>query len=275
MRIASLAPLVLTLTIVCASGPVHADAAAPAKPAVAPPAGGAAPTATTATTAAGRVVLLGVASRQHRHVCDPPMTERWVDPHIEVGWIELVGPHATEAEPLLGKLVVVEGAAAPAPDRPRNGDSMSCPGHQMRDDWVLSSSGMRIRRDRSAAARALVALRPERVREYRGLEIRRNGGDLAITFRNDLGVEMRRLTLTLHYEGCHGKPGRTERAQTVERLAPGAETRITFPAAVRLADGPPGRAEFAAHSLQLDAEGPVTLDADVSTPTVECPDRHR
>jgi hypothetical protein len=49
-------------------------------------------------------------------------------------------------------------------------------------------------------------------------------GEIAVTVKNDLGAP---LLVTMHYEGCYGKPGTVAREQTVE---PGQKARtLRFP----------------------------------------------
>lgn len=228
--------------------------------------------------APGRVVLLGLLTRQFRQVCEPrekgglPDQVKWVDPRLEVGWVPLVGDVDAATDALVGKLVLVEGAAGSAADVRWPADALpGCGLLQARSDWVAGKDGIRLRRDRSPAARAIPALRPAAAREYTGFSVRRVGERIRVHFQNDTGQVIRRFVMTLHYEGCFGKPMPESVENAAGDIGPGGSVDATFPAVLWKTDGPTSRRHYAAHSVRLDGDGAVVFDVDVPTPRVECP----
>ena len=269
--LAVLVPSTLAV-LALAAPPARADATPPAAPAA----------RASAARDGAPVRVLGVLSRQHRRVCKPPRgDESWVDPRLEVGFVPLVG-NVERFAGLVGKLVVVEGTRAEPSAAPAADDEEICPLYQMRSDMVVTKGGMRLRRARSAAVAALPALRVTSVREYRGLSVSRDGDRITVELRNELGAALSQLAVTVHYEGCRGKPGADARTERVATLAPGATARLSFPALLDTPDRSDGRSggrpdsrrPYAAHSVQLDGDGPVLFDADVaSVAGVRCPER--
>lgn len=216
-----------------------------------------------------RHALVGVVTEQAHLSCEgaeQPFAggqEVWSDPYHELGFVRLVPGAGVDAASAEGRPVVVLGApaAGPTPARP-----MGCDMMQMRDDWVYGKSGMRLRRGSPphvafrAEALHVVAdlLVAERVAGATPTEAR-----VQITLRNPLDRPLKGLALTLHHEGCYGKPGTTAETARRETLAPGARWTVSLPAFV---DRKQGRGRWhAASSITLDAAAErVAFDLDVS-----------
>lgn len=223
-------------------------------------------------------LLVGVLSEQHQQRCLPGRQE-WVDAHDEVGFVRLVAPAARARvwAALRGKLVVARGREAAGFKPARIEHTGECPQAQMRSDMVWARQGFRLRR---AGAPALVAFETSRVEPMTGLTLARSDEKITIAFRNTLGRTLDRVVLTLHYEGCHGKPGSDTSEHRAGRLANGASTSVELPAFVTR-PGRPGQARVhRAFSLQLSATAPgVHFDLDRRLAdegaAVPCPARAR
>jgi hypothetical protein len=223
-------------------------------------------------------LLVGVLSEQHQQRCLPGRQE-WVDAHDEVGFVRLVAPPARSRAwaSLRGKLVVARGRAAADFRPPRVEHKGECPQAQMRSDMVWAKQGFRLRR---AGAPLLGAFEASRVEPLAGLTVAQANGKVTVGFRNTLGRPLAQVVLTLHYEGCYGKPGSTSSEHRAGLLAPGAATSAELPAFVTR-PGPPGQARVHhAFSLQLRASAAgvhVDLDRRLSDEgaAVPCPPRTR
>ncbi len=223
-------------------------------------------------------LLVGVLSQQHRQRCLPDRQE-WIDAHDEVGFVRLVAPAARSRAwaALRGKLVVAHGRPAASFRPARIEHTGECPQAQMRSDMVFAKEGFRLRR---AGAASLVAFEAARVEGLTGLRLARSGEKVSVGFQNTLGRTLEKLVLTLHYEGCYGKPGSATREHRVERLASGATASCELPALVVEAGGPRGPRVHHAFSLQLSAVAPglhLDLDRRLSdeAAAVPCPPRTR
>lgn len=205
--------------------------------------------------------LFGVVTEQASLDCqrgvpgDTPV-ERWGPPYYEIGFVRLVDP-AFDPKPLVGRPVLALGTPrdGPAPARPD-----TCLAHQMRSDWIYGKSGVRVRRTRPPH----VAFHPTSVTPLGDevLTARRTGDQIEITFHNPLDRPLTDLVLTLHHEGCYGKPGATERAAATPALPPGEAFTARLPAIVDI-EGRRG-AHHAAAAVTITATGEaVGFDLDV------------
>jgi hypothetical protein len=223
------------------------------------------------------ITVVGVIHQDGQRVCDGRGHEQWIDLHYEVGFTPLVvdDARAREVEPLHKRAAIVFGhvqAPPPANPVPSGGE---CPLYQMRSDWVVTAEGIRIPR----GARAAEGIAVERIVPFEGLAVERAGDTLKFALTNALEVPLAdKLTLTLHYEGCFGKPGSTMRSQIREgELAPGDTWRAELPAFVHDPEGQDGRQVFRADSIELRAEGKgVAFDFDagfheIGAEGVPCP----
>ncbi len=193
--------------------------------------------------------------------------EVWTDPYHEVGFVRLVTADS-KAAAHVGALVVALGApaAGPAPARPSGCNAM-----QMRSDWVYGKSGMRVKRTTPPhVAFAAAEVRPldgllgvERIAQPRGP----TGDTLKITLTNPFDRPLSALALTLHHEGCYGKPGATAETGHRATLAAGERWTVELPAFVNRKQGR-GRWHAAA-AITLAAKGErIAFDLDVPLGTL-------
>ncbi|MCB9551501.1 MAG: hypothetical protein H6705_06390 [Myxococcales bacterium] len=230
--------------------------------------------ATAAKTTPTTHALFGVVTEQAPLHCDrgapgDPPTERWGAPYYEIGFVRLVDP-AFDPKPLVGRPVLALGTPrdGPAPDRPDN-----CLAHQMRSDWIYGKSGIRVRRTHPPHT----AFHPSSVTPL-GAEVlsaHRTGDQIEITFHNPLDRPLTDLVLTLHHEGCYGKPLAAERAAATPALPPGEAFTARLPAIVDI-EGRRGT-HHAAAAVTITATGEaVGFDLDVPLAAlgaaVACPD---
>jgi len=217
-----------------------------------------------------RHALVGVVSEQAHLSCkggDDTIfgggEEVWGDPYHEVGFVRLVPGPKVEAKGTSGKLVVALGAPADGPPPARPG---GCHAMQMRSDWIYGKAGMRVARTtpphvafRADTLRVLdTMLTAERVPGAPGPADDR----VAITLTNPFDRPLTDIALTVHHEGCYGKPGATADTGKRRALDPGAAWTTTLPAFV---DQKQGRGRWhAAAAVTLMATAPnVAFDVDV------------
>lgn len=196
----------------------------------------------------------------------------WVNLYHSVGFTPLKPAAGVDLKPLEGALVVVEGHVDPAglgrmaPVKHEG----PCPMMQMRSDWVQTKSGMRVNRPgMGTVAGAFVA---KQVSRWDGLKVTRKGDVLSVSLRNTFAVPLSDVRVTLHYEGCYGKPGSTSETVTAATLAPGKALSGTFGAFKELGEHPSGRQLHAASSIQVRVGSDVVafdFDYDVSSAGVD------
>ena len=205
----------------------------------------------------------------------------WVGRHPVVGFTPLVPAAGVELAPHYGQLVVVEGAVIPRglpPAGPVRHEG-PCLEVQRRSDWIDSPRGMRVQR--AGMGPVAPAFAVTHVRAWSGLATRADGEVLEVALTNTFGEPLTGVTLRVHYEGCHGKPGTTTRALGGRTLAPGETLRFEAPLVARETDRPDGREIFAASSVQVEARGATVafdLDRSLSRAGVAAPcprDAHR
>ncbi len=227
-------------------------------------------------------MLVGVVHAAGTRVCDAAGNERWINRHQQIGFTRV-----TSAKPLpAGSVpVVAHGrplAEAPIGTEPMPDDAAPCPQAQMRDDWVETPEGMRVRR---GGGPGLAAFAVDRVVPFAGLTATLEGDDaLRVRFENTLDRTLEPpVEIIVHYEGCYGKPGATSRAfPNPGGLVPGAaveETLPTFDYRERVRGrGVDDTARHRASSIEVRAKGAnVHFDFDVDLDAlgvkVECDER--
>jgi hypothetical protein len=223
------------------------------------------------------ITVVGVIHQDGQRVCDGRGHEQWVDLRYEVGFTPLVVDDARtqDVAPLHKRAAIVFGHIQEPPPLHPVPSTGECPLYQMRSDWVVTAEGIRIPR----GARAAVGVAVERVVPFEGLAVERAGETLKLALTNAFEVPLAdKLTLTLHYEGCFGKPGSAVRSEIRDgELAPGDTWRVELPAFVEDPAGPDGRQLFRADSIELRAEGKgVAFDFDagfheIGAQGIECP----
>lgn len=229
--------------------------------------------------------LIGVVTEQAPLGCEGDLSqpkEVWGPPYHEAGFVRLV-PAGADPAKHTGHPVAVLGAPlpGPAPDR-----SHGCLPMQMRDDWIYGKGGMRVARTTPPH----VAFRAAAIHRIEGLvtaeRIPAKPADgaadgtrdtLAITVRNVFDRPLEDLTLTVHHEGCYGKPGATASKARRALLKPGGTWTATLPAyeARSRTPHPARRGEWhAARAVTLVGGGPRTafdLELPLSTLAIEVP----
>ena len=221
---------------------------------------------------ASPAVVVGKLTEQAALSCAPDGTERWGPTHLEVGFIRLLTPPSAAAAQI-GRIVVVAGEARAKPLRQ---PVMPCQPMQMRGDWVYGPRGMRVRR----TTQPFPAFAAHAVRPFTGLSAVTGPAEIAITVTNPLGRPLEKLTLTMAYEGCYGKPMVVDAVRTVAALAPDESRTVTFPRLVERAGTGRG-VDHAAAALVITGQGSaVTFDLQASLPdmgaaAVQCPERRR
>lgn len=223
---------------------------------------------------AEEVQLVGFVTEQGQKRCLKGWTDEWLDVHHQVGFTRLTG--RVDAKPFVRKPVVVTGLIDSQfkwPKIPPN--TGECPMAQMRSDWIEGKNGIRIRRTRLGIG----ALRHTAIRELKGLVATHTDGQLAIRFTNDLGKALKNVEITVHYEGCFGKPGATSRTDKLGALQPGAAAQVKGPAVKTFSENPRGH-HYAASTVHISASGDkVYFDLDVPLhalgASVHCPKRKR
>ncbi len=211
--------------------------------------------------------LVGVVGQVGTVTCPTPDDVTWHDVAPTIGWTTLDGATATAAT-LVGQLAIARGEIVDRPAGVLDPRANRECGWQMRSDWRLSPTGIRVVRDGGPIGRHFVATSIE---PWHGLTATLAGDQLAITFTNDLGGPLTNVQLVLHYESCGGKPMGSEWRHDVAQVEPGAVVRASAPAWGDAKD-------VHAYSVQLIAERQgvlVDLDAPVAVlgAAVDCRDR--
>jgi hypothetical protein len=211
----------------------------------------------------GRVGQDGVLS------CADPTQRTWLHVTPTIGTVPVGGVTEAEAATLMGKAVVAIGTRGVAPTRPPL-DIVPCPPMQMREDWIDTPQGILMHQ---GSGPPLPFFEATVVREIEGFVARREGDQIAVDVTNPLPIPMTAVEVTLHYEGCFGKPGSIGETSTVAELEPDATTTLTWEALHTRGDR-----SFRAYSVQWRAAAPhVVFDLDVPLSAlgavVECPPR--
>ena len=212
-------------------------------------------------------LLVGLLTKQADRQCLGMERVRWVHPRHEIGFVRLraEGPSLEELEGLEGRIVIAEGSITAPSRRTPVFQSDGCSPVQMRADWVEGPNGVRIRHDESAGlGLPLTGFLVTGIRPFDGLLVTPAGDDLEVRFRNPIDVTLENVTLTLHYEGCYGKPDAAVRHAVFPRLPAGETAIATFPRLARRSDLPPDRRLHRAYSIQVEAPSEqVAFDLDV------------
>jgi hypothetical protein len=144
----------------------------------------------------------------------------------------------------------------------------------MRSDWVDSKHGFRVLRSASRPAGAFAA---SRVEPFEGLQVSRAGDSLQVRLTNTLPVALHDVAIVLHYEGCYGKPGSSERRESLGTLQAGQTHAASFPVLDSAVSNRPERQPHRADSVEVRAgrQDNVWFDLDWSLSaagvSVRCP----
>ena len=229
-------------------------------------------------------VLVGLLSEQFVARCtDEPgdAAVRWVFPHLEAGFVTLEPDSRVDLQPLLGRPVLLHGRVPPGvgPHRPAGG--VSCRPQQMRDDMVDGRDGVRLLRGLPPGVVLPARFGVSAAAPFDGLTARRQDGELVVGVTNVTDHPWPDLVLTVHYEGCYGKPGAPSRDFRTPRLLPGESVAAHFPLLHEVPATHPVRRGRELHvpvSVQLASSSPqVALDLDLPLRLlgvrVDCPPR--
>ena len=224
----------------------------------------------------GPTTLVGLLTAQGDRTCDGGKVT-WINPHHQAGFVRLVAP-TVKLQRFENLPVILTGRVLtgwrPPPFKSGDfkGDQDCGPPVQMRADWEHGKSGTRIRR---GPGPGFAAFKVTGAKPWSGLTARRVGETIEVSLSNDLGVDLKHLTLRLHYEGCYGKPGTMVRSQTRPMMRPGDAAKFIFP----VHSWRKARADRSAHravALTLDAQSPAAA-FDLNWPLsrtgirVDCP----
>lgn len=232
------------------------------------------PSAPSAPSAVRR--LVGELLPEGVLVCKASGERTWQSPHHVIGFTPLLPADGLDLAPRELDLVVATGAVEPRGLRlPPVTFEAECPPAQMRSDWVEAKTGIRV--ERPGMGQVGPAFRVEAVARFEGLVLERRGEALHLELVNTLDEPLEEVTLTVHYEGCYGKPGSAAEHTRAARLEPGG--RLAFDAPILVERGEArGRTTHRAFSVQVQARGASTaFDFDrrlarAGLP-VECPER--
>ena len=225
---------------------------------------------------AGEAVLFGTLHRLGTKRCTSRDTSEWDDVHLRAGFVRLTGDTKSIRD-LVDEPVLVFGSvgAAGRPQLPRT--SSTCPPFQSRSDWIDSPDGILLRRDDGAE---ISEFRVRAGRQFDGISARREGADVVLELANPLGEALETATLTVHYEGCYGKPLTHREPHDLGRVGASEKKSARALAEARVTKGNRSDLLHVARSVQLTGRAPdVYFDLDVRLETlgvdVECPDRKR
>ncbi|MFV8755800.1 hypothetical protein ACNOYE_35055 [Nannocystaceae bacterium ST9] len=226
--------------------------------------------------------FLGFVSKTGVEHCPTESDEQWLAIQSTLGFIATSG---ASLEGWMGKPVLARGRASAGPKLELPTQPKPCPMMQMRSDWVNTPVGIRLDRGNHPAIEHFTVASVE---PLAGLRVTREGEELIVEFENPLPFALAEFGMTLHYEGCYGKPGSTQQSREAKPLAVG-ERRVERFAIVDEKLPPPGErkggrpARFhLARSLELAAtpvEGSPPLYVDLDAPlaslglALECPER--
>jgi hypothetical protein len=179
------------------------------------------------STTDGPEYFFAVASQVGVQHC-PNGNFEWIGIQPTLGWVTTSGPPEAELEALMDLPVLARGSVGPRPERPPlQIDPTPCPEMQMRSDWVNTPRGTRARR----------TVRPNvehfhmtSVRRLDELKVVANGDRVTASFENPLPFALTGVRLRMHYEGCYGKPGTTNKESESVTLQPGEKLEYEFPA---------------------------------------------
>ncbi len=219
-----------------------------------------APDAAPPTARPGEITLIGVVGQHGFESCTPTGERTWLHVTPTIGAVRVGGVPQQEAARWMGQPVVAFGRVATAPAVAAL-ELTPCPPMQMRSDWVSTPQGIRIQRGSSPD---FSYFEVRQLRALTELTARRDGDEVVVTWTNPLGDAATDLQLTLHYEGCYGKPGTDARDERWPRIDVGQAVTARWPSST---DAPTTRRGTPLHvarsvSVTASVEG-VVFDLDV------------
>ncbi len=232
----------------------------------------------------GNEWFLGFVSQTGVEHCASEFEPTWLAVQSTLGFISTSGQ---SLDAWMAKPVLATGQAIPAPKLELAPETTPkpCPIMQMRSDWVNTPQGLRIDHQGHPAIEHFFVSSAEPLTQ---LVVTREGDELVVEFTNPLPFELAEFAMTIHYEGCYGKPGSTQQSRAAKPLAVGERRTERFPmlaeqtsAEIGERKGGPAAHVHLAKSLELSAKpgpGAPTLHVDLDAPfaafgvSLECPD---
>jgi hypothetical protein len=222
----------------------------------------------------GEAVLFGTLHRLGTKRCIDHDRSDWDDVHLRAGFVRLAGK-TDGLEALRSKPVMLFGSvgATGRPTLPKT--SGACPPIQSRSDWIDSPEGILLRRGDSPE---IAEFRVRAGQRFDGLSARQEGDQIVVELVNPLDAPLQSVVLTVHYEGCYGKPLTHHEPRELGTLAAGEKKATRVPAQAAATKGSRPDLLHVPVSVQIDGKAPdVYFDLDVSTRElgieIACPDR--
>lgn len=213
--------------------------------------------------------VVGFLVQQYEEKCDDKFNQEWVNPHFEIGLVKVEEVEGVELDAFVGKPVVATGRVGDKAGaaRPEMG-GYSCVPQQARSDWLFNKGGIRLIRALQPKSAWVSHFTVEKIERLHGLTVELDGDEIQVVFENNLGAELPDLLITMHYEGCYGKPGAPNVKRSFFSLKSGKKATARFPVHHVVGDDADGtrrgRTMHVAHSVQVAAGSPtVLLDLDV------------
>lgn len=204
--------------------------------------------------------LIGLVTQQARRQCNGTPTPNWIYPFHEIGFVRVAGSRV-DIRRYVGEVIVARGRVAPPPAGPPVVQLGPCTDEEMRSDWVVGPSGVRIRHQTEHPLPGFVV---EKVTRLKGFGVERTEAGLRVRFRNPFSVPLDELAVVLHYEGCHARPYSASRRMTFTVVQPGQSVDAYFPERDILAAEPRGHRVYRGYSVQIGAPSDlVRFDLDV------------
>lgn len=179
------------------------------------------------STTDGPEYFFAVASQLGVEHC-PDGEFEWLGIQPTLGWVPVHGASVAELDKLMDLPVLARGSVGPKVERPPLPVApVMCPQMQMRSDWVHTPRGMRARRTERPTSDEFHMTSVRRLDE---LKVKTKGDTVTVSFENPLPFALTDVRLRLHYEGCYGKPGATQKESKSRTLKPGETLEHEFPA---------------------------------------------
>jgi hypothetical protein len=191
---------------------------------------------------------------------------KWVNQYYEVGFAR-VRAKSLDLSRRVGKPVVLDGTRRSGKPTqfilnrtlcpPASGMPIPC--CQARNDWVHGRHGYRLLRRKPKGATSASHFAATGMQAFEGLGVKRTNDQLRVTVQNPFAMALVGLAVTVHYEGCYGKPGTPRVTRALGTLAAGRTLSTTFAVHLSTAGGSSRRRLHRAHSVQLTSQSKVVF----------------
>jgi len=150
-------------------------------------------------------------------------------------------------EESLGKPVLVRGHEDPDFVLEPIKHEGPCLAAQMRSDWVPAKEGYRMEREEATGAPTISGrFVAESIEPFDGIKVSKAEDKVVVSFTNPFDFALDNVVLSVHYEGCYGKPGAPTESRESGRIEPKTTATATFPTIVKMDRGAVG------HSMAVD-----------------------